>query len=830
MSVTADDGRNGVAAIDVTVHLTNVDGDVAPNTPATGAPVITGTVRAGRTLIADTSAIADDNGLTMASYRYQWLHGDDAKIPGATNGAYRLQSGDVGRTIKVRVVFIDDADYRETLTSAAAGPVEPAPAQNTPATGAPTITGTAQVGETLTADTSAIADADGLDSADYAYQWLAGDAAITGATDATYQLQPADADAAISVRVSFTDDAGFAETLTSAATAPVAIRTEQVSACHTAVGTQPLAVQYVGVWSDGRCRAHHNEHRGRYFHFTLLEDGAVSLNLVGRGQAKLFVSRATPENGWGSAPEGNNYDHRITVRLENGKLAYAGASNEVTLNLKAGNYTVEAAGDGNAAAPFTLTVVLATGVPAAGGDGGAGSQQTKPGPPLNRAPAFAANLETTLEVAENSGGGVNVGSAITATDPDEGDTVSYSLSGTDASSFAIGSGTGQIATIDGETYDYEAKSSYSVTVTATDAGGLSDSIAVTINLTEVEVTTNGQQGPPANQAPAFDANLDTTLEVPENSAAGTNVGSPITATDPDASDTLTYSLSGDDASSFAIGAGTGQITTVDGVTYDYESKASYSLTVEASDGKGGTASVAVTVNLTNVNEAPAFAANSATREVDENSSANVSVGAVITATDPDGDTLTYSLTGDDAASFSIGTLTGQIATRSGITYDYETKSSYSLTVQASDSSGLSDRIAVTVNLTDVGTPVTTCFTQLGTLSSTAEYAGSWDDAECKAHHEDSRGRYFRFTPAAATEVTITLSAGTLYVSTGGDPNNGWGTAPGGGYEHRKSVRKGNGKLVHSGGRTATLTLSAGEAYTMEAAGSSGDFTFTVVAK
>ena len=81
------------------------------------------------------------------------------------------------------------------------------PGPNTPATGAPTITGAAQVGETLTADTTGISDDDGLDNAAFAYQWLADDAEINGANASTYTLAD-DAGKAIKVRVSFTDDAG----------------------------------------------------------------------------------------------------------------------------------------------------------------------------------------------------------------------------------------------------------------------------------------------------------------------------------------------------------------------------------------------------------------------------------------------------------------------------------------------------------------------------------------------------------------------------------------------------------------------------------------------
>ena len=101
------------------------------------------------------------------------------------------------------------------------GPNIPA-TPNTPATGLPTITGTAQVGETLTANTTGISDGDGLDNATFAYQWFAADAEIGSATASRYTLVAADAGKAIKVRMSFTDDAGNDEELTSAVTGAVA--------------------------------------------------------------------------------------------------------------------------------------------------------------------------------------------------------------------------------------------------------------------------------------------------------------------------------------------------------------------------------------------------------------------------------------------------------------------------------------------------------------------------------------------------------------------------------------------------------------------------------
>ena len=258
-----------------------------PNTPATGAPTISGTSQVKETLTANTSDIVDDDGLTNVAYSYQWITNDgssDMDIAGETGITYTLIETDEGKTIKVQVAFTDDADNDESLTSqatarvAAAAPTKPPgiprnltgaansdgtvtlswdapnnhsvtgyqilrrsptlgekkllvyvndtgsaateytdsnvvpnelyayrikainavglsrqsefisltptqpaePAQNSPATGTPTISGTLQVGETLTADTSGIADADGLTNVTFSYQWLSDDADIAG--------------------------------------------------------------------------------------------------------------------------------------------------------------------------------------------------------------------------------------------------------------------------------------------------------------------------------------------------------------------------------------------------------------------------------------------------------------------------------------------------------------------------------------------------------------------------------------------------------------------------------------------------------------------------
>ena len=374
----------------VQAHLVVVNGVARVNNLATGAPTITGTPRVGEELTADTSAIADDDGL--GTFVHQWVRVDgmDDTNVGTDSSTYTVAEADLGKQIRVDVTFDDDADNAEgPLSSVPTGAVvaadhlvgntgqtvqdsganvdasfprygqsfttgsntagytlssigatfqtigdtstvgteltatlnaessglpgsalctlsdpatftasglhafdapttDPCPTlaaettyfvvlsrangntnaiklavtsalgedsgsapgwsigdrahqytdasstwaqlsteanliievkganANSPATGAPSIQGFLEDGEELTADTVGIADADGLGA--FSYQWLAGGTAISGATSSTYELTSAEVGDAISLTVTFTDDEGFSESLTSAAT------------------------------------------------------------------------------------------------------------------------------------------------------------------------------------------------------------------------------------------------------------------------------------------------------------------------------------------------------------------------------------------------------------------------------------------------------------------------------------------------------------------------------------------------------------------------------------------------------------------------------------
>ena len=262
------------------------------------------------------------------------------------------------------------------------------------------------------------------------------------------------------------------------------------------------------------------------------------------------------------------------------------------------------------------------------------------------------------------------------------------------------------------TYDIDRVSDTQVTVELTFDGNISTDGTLTFTVgpgaiagyngpaltTQVSVTASTETPTPTNTAPTFTAGSTTTRTVAENTVANVNVGSAVAATDAN-NDTLTYTLGGTDANVFSIESTTGQLKTR--AALDYETKRTYTVTITVSDGNGGSDSITVTITVTNVveNRAPVFTDGvSTTRSVTENTAARQNIGRTISATDPNGDTLRYNLSGTEAASFRIDGTTGQLRTWAAL--DYETKRTYTVTVTVSDGS-LTDTITVTINVTDV---------------------------------------------------------------------------------------------------------------------------------
>ena len=184
--------------------------------------------------------------------------------------------------------------------------------------------------------------------------------------------------------------------------------------------------------------------------------------------------------------------------------------------------------------------------------------------------------------------------------------------------------------------------------------------------------------PTYNNAPTISSSA--TFSIAENQIG---FGS-VTATDSDG-DTLTYSISGSEINISSSGVLTFASAP------DYETKNSYSATVTVSDGTLPTTQD-ITVSITNVNEAPVFS-SSVTFSANEN---QTSIGSV-SASDADGDSLTYSISGSEINISSSGVLTFASAP------DYETKNSYTATVTVSDGTNSATQ-GITVNIGDINLP------------------------------------------------------------------------------------------------------------------------------
>ena len=310
---------------------------------------------------------------------------------------------------------------------------------------------------------------------------------------------------------------------------------------------------------------------------------------------------------------------------------------------------------------------------------------TTPPPTPNQPPVFSEGTNTTRSIAENTGAGQNIGNPVSATDGD-GDRLTYSLEGTDARAFTILSNSGQLRTRSGVTYDYETKNSYSVTVRVQDSKGGSATIAVTITLTD----ENEVPGRP--DAPTVTASTLNSLSL--RWTAPTTSGSAISDYD------VQYREAGGSFTDWPH-TGTGTTTTITGLTANTR----YEIQVRARNAQGVSNWSPSATGTTTANQSPVFSeGTNTTRSIAENTGAGQNIGNPVSATDGDNDQITYSLQGRDASAFTVQSNSGQLKTRSGQTYDYETKDTYSVTVRAQDGKGGSATIAVSITLTDENEP------------------------------------------------------------------------------------------------------------------------------
>ncbi len=277
------------------------------------------------------------------------------------------------------------------------------------------------------------------------------------------------------------------------------------------------------------------------------------------------------------------------------------------------------------------------------------------------------------QVAENSAGGTLVGITALSIDPDAGDSVTYSLVDDAGGRFQIDANSGVVSVKAGAVLDFEAATSHTIKIQATDKGSLTSAVqSFTINVTDVD------------EAPGAITDSDATGDsVSENAAIGANVGIQASATDPDSGDSVVYSLDDDAGGLFAINASSGIVTLAGAL--DYETKTSHTITVRATDNNapGLFSTQNFTISVIDGNDAPGTITdtNSAADEIAENASIGTAVGITANSIDPNGDTVTYSIT-TVGTPFVINSSSGIITLNAAL--DYETTRSYTLTVKATD--------------------------------------------------------------------------------------------------------------------------------------------------
>ena len=331
----------------------------------------------------------------------------------------------------------------------------------------------------------------------------------------------------------------------------------------------------------------------------------------------------------------------------------------------------------------------------------------------------AGGATAVVNVAENS---VAV-TTVTATDANGG-VLTYSLSAVagvdnaDAALFTINPTTGALSFVSGRNFeaptDAGANGVYNVVVQVSDAGGLTDTQALAVTVTNV------------NETPVITSNLGgatAATTINENTTAVTTV----TATDVDAGSVLNYTLAGGaDAARFALNATTGVLSFITAPDFEVPTDVGgnniYDVIVQANDAGGLLDTQAIAVTVANVNEvvnvAPVITSNAGGATAAVNVAENSVAVTTVIATDANGGVLTYSLSAvvaannADAALFTINPTTGALSFVSGRNFEAPTDAGangvYNVVVQVSDAGGLTDSQAIAVTVSNVNeTPVIT---------------------------------------------------------------------------------------------------------------------------
>jgi hypothetical protein len=459
--------------------------------------------------------------------------------------------------------------------------------------------------------------------------------------------------------------------------------------------------------------------------------------------------------------------------------------------------------------------------------------------PVTGTKAVTGTAINDAPVITSSGGGTTAATGVaedttavatvSATDGDTGASLTYTIvGGADAAHFALNSATGVLTFV--ATPNFEAPDDangdnvYDVTVQVSDGNGGVDTQAIAVTVTNV------------NEAPVITsdgAGAAAAVGAAENQAAVTTV----TSDDVDGG-TAAYSIvGGADASRFTIDAVTGVLTFV--VAPNFEAPADtgadnvYDVTVQVSDGNGGTDTQAVAVTVTNVNEAPAITSDGSAATASISAAENQTAVTTVTSSDVDGGVPSYSIVGGaDAARFAIDSATGVLTFVAAPNFETPADSGadnvYDVTVQVADGNGGTDTQAIAVTVTNVNeAPVITSNGSGATASASAAENQTAVTTVTSSDVDGGTAAYSIIGGADAARFAIDSTTGVLTFVVAPDFESPTDAGADNGYSVTVQVSDGNGgadtqaiavtvsnvneaPVITSNGGAATAAVSAVE--------------------
>jgi nucleoid-associated protein YgaU len=352
----------------------------------------------------------------------------------------------------------------------------------------------------------------------------------------------------------------------------------------------------------------------------------------------------------------------------------------LSIDPSTGAVTLSADADYETQSQYSFTVVASDGV-----NGDVEQSVTLDINNLDEVAPSITSGDTAVAIDENTGAGQVVYTAIADDSLDISAGVTFSLSGIDAAAFTINEDSGEVTLV--ADADYETQSQYSFTIVASDGvnGDVEQSVTLDINnLDEV--------------APSITSG-DTAVAIDENTGAGQVVYTAIADDSLDISAGVTFSLSGIDAAAFTINEDSGEVTLI--ADADYETQSVYSFTIVASDGVNADVEQSVTLDINNLDEiAPTLTSGATATAINENTGADTVIYTAIADDSLDISAgVTFSLSGIDAAAFTINEDSGEVTLIADA--DYETQSVYSFTIVASDGVNADVEQSVTLDINNL---------------------------------------------------------------------------------------------------------------------------------